>query len=97
MRMVKPAGKLIYTTKDQWLVRKGAAFRGNESQMYVHCDHVVKSGHFRGAAFSFGDDYIAKCATKAEKPSTPTRWKTIGINHHIMQVLDEVASLGGKP
>ena len=33
---------------------------------------------------------------KAVGPSNQTRWKTVGINHHIMQVIDEVASLGVK-
>jgi hypothetical protein len=97
MRMINPAGKIVYATKDRWLVRKGAAFRGNEKQMHGLCDDVVKSGLFRGSAFSAGDDYIAKCATKVAGPSNQTRWKTVGINHHIMQVIGEVANLGGKP
>jgi hypothetical protein len=97
MRKIKPAGKLVYATKGQWLVRKGGAFRDNPKQMHGHCDDVVKSGHFRGPAFSSGDGYIAQCATKAVGPSNQTRWKSVGINHHIMQVIGEVASLGGKP
>lgn len=42
-------------------------------------------------------DYIAKCAKKTVGPSNQTRWKSVGINHHIMQVLSEIASLGGSP
>jgi hypothetical protein len=49
---------------------------------------------YRGEA---GDDYIDKCAKKAVGPSNQTRWKSVGINHHIMQVIGEVASLGAKP
>lgn len=97
MRKIKPAGKLVYATDGQWLVRKGGAFRDNPKQMHGHCDHVVKSGHFKGAAFSFGDDYIEKCAKKTVGPSNQTRWKCVGINHHIMHVLEEIANLGGKP
>jgi hypothetical protein len=97
MRMVKPAGKLVYTTGAQWMIRKGGAFRDNPKQMHEHCEYVVNSGHFRGATFSFGDDYIQKCAKKNEGPSTQTRWKSVGINHHIMHVLGEIASLGGPP
>jgi|SRR5215472_4574960 len=96
MRIIKPAGKLVYTTKEQWMIRKGGAFRDNPKQMHGHCDHVVKSGHFRGPAFSFGDDYIRNCALEREGPSTMTRWKTVGINHHIMHVLDDLAKLGGS-
>jgi len=97
MRKVNPAGKVVYAAKDRWLIRKGGAFRGNEKQMHGLCDDVVKSGVFRGAAFSAGDDYIDKCAKKSVGPSNQTRWKSVAINHHIMQVIGEVASLGEKP
>ncbi|MGX9948466.1 beta family protein (plasmid) [Bradyrhizobium denitrificans] len=97
MRKVNPAGKIVYATTDRWFVRKGGAFRGNEKQMHKLSDDVVKSGLFRGPSFSAGDDYIDKCAKKTVGPSNQTRWKTVGINHHIMQVIDEVASLGVKP
>lgn len=97
MRKINPAGKIVYATKDRWFVRKGGAFRGNETQMHGLCDDVVKSGVFSGPSFSAGDDYIDKCAKKTVGPSNQTRWKSVGINHHIMQVIGEVASLGGTP
>jgi hypothetical protein len=97
MRKVNPAGKVVYAMKDRWLVRKGSGFRGNEKQMHGLCADVVKSGFFLGPAFSAGDEYIDNCAKKAVGPSNQTRWKSVGINHHIMQVIGEVASLGGKP
>src|SRR5262249_25587856 len=52
MRKINPAGKIVYATKDKWLVRKGGTFRGNEKQMHKLSDEVVKSGLFRGPAFS---------------------------------------------
>jgi Beta protein len=97
MRTIKPAGKLVYTSKGNWMIRKGGAFRSNPSQMHDHCDYIVKSGEFKGAAFSAGDDYIERCALKDESCSTLTRWKEIGINHHIMHVLEDVAKFGGSP
>jgi hypothetical protein len=97
MRKVNPAGKIVYATTNKWYVRKGGAFRGNEKQMHKLCDEVVNSGLFRGPTFSAGDDYIDRCAKKAVGPSNQTRWKTVGINHHIMQVIGEVASLAVKP
>jgi hypothetical protein len=97
MRKIKPAGKLVYTTGKRWMIRKGGAFRDNPGQMHGHCDYVVNSGLFRGAGFSFADNFIEKCANEDEGPSNQTRWKSVSINHHIMHVIDEVASLGGKP
>ena len=96
MRMVKPAGKVVYTAKDKWMIRKGGSFRDNRTQMHQHCAQIVKSGAFRGEAYSNGDDYIARCARKEADagPSTLTRWKEIGISHHIMHVLEDLATAG---
>ncbi len=49
MRKIKPAGKLVYTSNGDWIIRKGGAFRKNPAQMHDHCNHVVKSGRFKGA------------------------------------------------
>lgn len=91
MRKIKSAGKLIYSTAKAWEVRKGGAFRDNPAQMHAHCSSIVNSGKFRGAAFSPGDDFIAKCAVKAVGPSNQSRWKGVAINHHISQVLDDLS------
>ena len=95
MRMIKPAGKVIYTTADTWATRKGGAFRGNEVQMHLHCDEILKDSifQFQGAAFSYGDDFIAKCAAKLEGPSNQARWKEVAINHHITMVANDLATL----
>lgn len=97
MRKIKPAGKLVYTSKDAWKILKGKAFRENRKQMHDHCDNLIKSGIFRGPAYSVGDDFIAKCAVKKAGPSSLTKWKEVGINHHIMHVLEDISSFGGKP
>jgi hypothetical protein len=97
MRTIKPAGKLIYTAKGDWIVRKGGAFRPNPKQMHDHCEYILKSGEFKGSAFSFGDEYIEQNALKKNSCSTLGQWKAIGINHHIMHVLEDVAKLGGPP
>lgn len=94
MRMVKAAGKLVYTTPGAWEVRKGGAFRDNPKQMHDHCASIVESGRFTGAQFSIGDDYIAKCAARTKGPSNQTWWKFVTINHHITHVLDDLATLG---
>lgn len=95
MRMIKAAGKVIYTTPESWATRKGGAFYSNGTQMHTHCEQIVSDTafQFQGAAFSYGDDYIAKCAVKQEKPSNLTRWKNVGINHHITMVVNDLAKL----
>jgi hypothetical protein len=94
MRMIKSAGKIVYTTSVNWEIRKGGAFRDNPKQMHEHCASIVRSGNFKGAEYSSGDDYIAKCAVRAEGPSNQTRWKEVAVNHHITLVLDDLATSG---
>jgi len=97
MRMIKAAGKLVYTTAAAWEVRKGRAFNDNRAQMHGHCASIVASGMFSGAGFSSGDEYIAKCAVHKEGPSNQTRWKEVAINHHITHVLGELSTFGAAP
>lgn len=94
-RKVNPPGKLVYTANGVWIVRKGGGFRTDREQMHGHCDFIVKSPAYRGKDFSDADAYIDDCAKRLVKPTSPTRWKEIGINHHITHVLGELASLGG--
>ena len=97
MRMIKSAGKIVYTTPHSWAVRKGGAFRDNPEQMHGHCADLVSKGIFKGAGYSSGDSYIAKCALREEGPSNLTKWKNVAINHHITQVLDDLATFVGAP
>ena len=95
MRLIKPAGKVAYTASDSWGTRKGGAFRGDETQMHKHCHEIVNDAvfQFRGSAFSYGDDYIAKCAVQQVGPSNLTRWKDVAINHHITMAANDLARL----
>ena len=95
MRMVKPAAKVVYATRSTWATRKGSAFRDDREQMHAHCATIVGDPcfGFRGVGFSFGDKYIGMCAIRAEGPSNSTRWKEVGINHHITTVVDDLAKL----
>ena len=97
MRMIRAAGKLVYTTPGAWEVRKGGSFNDNRAQMHSHCASIVASGKFNGTGYSSGDDYIAKCADRKEGPSNQTRWKAVAINHHITRVLDDLSTLGAAP
>ena len=95
MRTLKPAGKIVYTISDDWWVRKGLAFRDNPEQMYEHCAALIKMSSFKGTGYSFGDEYIDKCANRRDNPGSLTQWKKVTINHHITHVVDDVASFFG--
>lgn len=86
-------GKVVYTAGPTWMVRKGGSFNKDREQMHGHCADIVSSGKFKGSAFSFGDAYIADCGKKLKGPSNQPFWKQVGISHHIMHVLDDLATL----
>lgn len=94
MRKIKPAGKIIYTASTTWATRKGGAFRDNPAQMHTHCAEIVNGAHFefRGRGFCFGDKYIADCAVGHAGHSNLTRWKEVGVNHHITLVAEDLAN-----
>ena len=96
LRMVKPAAKIVYATRSTWATRKGGAFRDDREQMHDHCAAIMHDPRFRfrGADFSYADDYIRMCASRTVGPSNSTRWKEVGINHHITTVVDGLATLG---
>lgn len=99
MRMVKPAAKIVYTNNDFWTTCKGRSFRDNPKQMHDYCKTIMNDHRFqfRGTDFSFGDDYIAKCADQKEGPSNLSMWKCITINHHITTVVDDLAKMYARP
>ena len=95
MRVIKPPGKIVYTTAETWATCKGGAFPTNREQMHDHCETIVNNPkfQFRGPGFSYGDDYIARCAKRLEGPSNLSRWKGVTINHHITTVVDNLARM----
>jgi hypothetical protein len=97
MRMLKPAGKIVYATSRNWAVYKGGAFRDDPTQMHDHCGELVDSDDYMGPTFSYGDEYIDLCAKRKEGPSNQTQWKKVAINHHITQTLADLSKLVASP
>jgi hypothetical protein len=95
MRMLKPAGKIVYTCDDTWLVPKGISFRGNESQMIDHCKTIVTSGKYSGVGFSFGDDRIDSTIRGADGCGNLPIWKQVGVSHHLEKVVTQLSNFHG--
>ena len=95
IRRIMPAGKIIYTVDEIWHIRKGGAFRDDNSQMKKHCEGIVQSEYFRGAKFSKGDLRIEKTANGSENYGNLTTWKWVGVNHHIATVVEQLSNFYG--
>ena len=99
MRMIKPPGKIVYATPKTWAICKGGSFRDHPEQMISHCKIIMDNPkfQFRGANFSYGDEYIAQYSSGGVKPTNLTRWKTVAINHHISTVVDQLSNTFDSP
>lgn len=92
MRLINPAGKIVYTCDNTWLIPKGGSFRKDNSQMTGHCAEIMKSGHYSGSKFSFGDKRITDTGNGLESCGNQTTWKQVAVNHHIEKVVDQLAN-----
>ena len=93
-RKMKPAGKIVYATGTEWVVRKGGSFRDDNEQMHSHAQFIAGQKFYRGPKFSSGDEFIQQCARREVGPSNLSRWKEVGVSHHIMETLMSIATLG---
>lgn len=96
-RMMKPAGKIVYTCEDTWLISKGGAFRDNPSQMVGHCIQVKSSPHYCGKNYSWGDWKIDEISqNKTSNYGQLSTWKQVGTNHHLTRVVRQLSNYFGS-
>lgn len=84
-------GKIRHTTKMQMFVVRGHAFFDDHSNAQM-CDLakvVVRSPHFLGETFSWGDSRISHCSSHGAFGSA-SDWIAIDTNHHLAFVVQEV-------
>lgn len=93
MRLIKPSATIRYAINDNWCIVKGKSFRDNRTQYHELCKKLVVSPHFFSADFSYGDDYIQKCAEKKEGCGTLSTWRQVGTTHHIEKATQDIANL----
>lgn len=92
-RLMNPAGKIIYTCDDTWMVIKGGSFRDNRSQMVEHCRKIIRSMHYSGNEFSWGDAKISEIAeNKSTNYGQLGTWKQVGVSHHLTKVIHQIAN-----
>ena len=97
VRFFSPSASIRYALKDQWLVMRGQ--KGKTVQYLANAQLLSQAqkfnGKFRGAGFSFGDNYIAEKGKDLKSPKTgnATNWLTAGINCHLTCTVSQIANL----
>ena len=90
-RKIKPSAKIRYTLERNWLIVKGGSFRDDPGQFRSMAAFVAGQEGYCGQGFSWGDDYIAECRTRAGVGNLET-WVRADTNHHIEFVSRQIAS-----
>lgn len=92
------SASIRYTDDQQWEIWRGEGVKNKKGAGYkqypAHAQLLVKEKSFKGAKYSYGDEYIAERA-KPENKNTgnPTTWLIAGINHHITLASHQVSDL----
>ncbi len=92
-RLLKPNATIKFTIDDGWYIVKGNNVRDyGYEQFHGLSEHVLASRHYRDSTFSWGKEYIRKCANRSAKRGNLTKWVQVGTNHHIEKVIQDIAS-----
>jgi hypothetical protein len=91
------SASIRYTSDDQWDVLRGEGLNNQKGAGYLqyiaHAKLIVKQPFFKGAKYSYGDDYIIERADPNNANSgNPMTWLRAGINHHITVVVKQLAN-----
>ena len=92
-RIMQLGAKIKYTFDNDWIIVKGISIRrGGPEQTRDLCKNIIELSEYRGPAFSWGDNYIQKCADGTEGVGNQTTWVQVGVNHHIVFVINQLSS-----
>lgn len=92
-RTMRMSASIRYTAEENWLIVKGRNVRQYGFDQYFElCKELIKRQEYLGKEFSWGDAYIADCASGKTGPGNATTWRKVGTNHHLTIVVREIAS-----
>jgi hypothetical protein len=91
---MRAGGKIRYTTKKTWEIFRGHGLHKGEKygQYRSLSKKVIESQFFLGSDYSWGDNYITKCANGNAKTGNLTTWISVDVNHHITMVGEQISS-----
>lgn len=88
------SGQLRYTTTDDWILYKGVSTKADGTGEFRQiCEDMTQRSEFMGADFSWGDTYIAACASGQGSTGNAPTWRRIGFSHHLAFVSDQISNL----
>lgn len=94
-RFMDRSAAIRYTVENNWLICKGRSVkRFGSAQTYMLSDMLIRHNEYCGKNFCWGDNFIYECAMRTAKgPGSATTWRTVGTNHHITFVVEQLGKL----
>lgn len=96
-RTMRVSASIRYTGKNEWHIFRGHWLRNPN---YAGFDQyrqlsaaVVQHPEFAGKKFSWGDEFIHKCANGTGGTGNLSQWRQVGNSHHITFAAHQIASL----
>lgn len=96
-RIMRPSASIRYTAERSWLVLKGRNLRDNGFEQFRQVSReLIESPEYSGPRFSWGDSYIAGCASERTGTGNLTTWRKVGTSHHLTFAVRQLSSLYGS-
>lgn len=94
-----PSASIRYTTDEDWVIIRGLSVRRDDAngfqQWPANAEILCMQPEFLGAAFSEGDRYIEEMSKQTAHPGNAESWLRAGFNHHVIFVVQQLATLFG--
>lgn len=83
-----------YSTDSDWLITRGNRLKMHGYEQYRELSaRLMREPEYKGASFSWGDQYISDCAASTVGTGNQTTWRQVAVNHHITLVAQQLSSL----
>lgn len=94
-RIITSSAKIRYTCDGNWLILKGHSLKKHPKYKQYHglSAKLISREEYQGKDFSWGDEYIEKCATLDVGSGNLTTWVTVDTCHHLTSVAGQVAKI----
>jgi len=96
-RTMRVSASIRYTGKDEWHIFRGHWLRNPNyagfDQYRDLSEAVIQHPEYSGKDFSWGDDFIYKCAKETGGTGNLTQWRQVGNSHHITFAAHQIANL----
>ena len=95
-KIMNMTANLRYTSNGEWMILKARNVKQyGYAQFNTICRTLIDRDEYAGGDFSWGDQYIERCARGQDGPGSATTWRKVGTSHHLTLVARQIASLGG--